>query len=445
MFDHEIRLNQDSRISIIHGPNGIGKTVLMKMINGLFTSNYGVFLSIPFGSFSVELSSGERVCIEGNYTELETRDAAEGDRDSDPIEESLVLRYFDSNGSNEQTYNPKPTRQGLARVRELAESKPELSSIGSTRWENILTGDVLTIEEVIAAYDFQVYLYNEPKWMKDIKRSTRTRLIQAQRLQDPEPTRPLGFSAYLSSRRRRASSAPKATVVRYSEEIAKEIGNAMAEYGQESQIRDRSFPKRLIESDGTELIAQDNLQEKLDELEKKTAKLIKLGLFEDKDVPEIPKLDDTTQNNLTDVLSIYVQDIEAKLSKVDAISRQLEILIAIINNRFMCKTLEIDKRKGFIFKDNKGNEIPKTSLSSGEQHELILIYQLLFHVEHNSLIMIDEPELSLHVDWQERFLDDLRDVIAFRHFDLLIATHSPTLVDDKWEWVVGLRYPEGVC
>ena len=35
MFDHEIPLNQESRITIIHGPNGVGKTVLMRMVSWL--------------------------------------------------------------------------------------------------------------------------------------------------------------------------------------------------------------------------------------------------------------------------------------------------------------------------------------------------------------------------------------------------------------------------
>ena len=34
VFNHEIPLNLDDKITIIHGPNGSGKTVLLKMING---------------------------------------------------------------------------------------------------------------------------------------------------------------------------------------------------------------------------------------------------------------------------------------------------------------------------------------------------------------------------------------------------------------------------
>jgi len=39
MFCHEIPLNMDDHITIIHGPNGIGKTILLKMLNALFRSS----------------------------------------------------------------------------------------------------------------------------------------------------------------------------------------------------------------------------------------------------------------------------------------------------------------------------------------------------------------------------------------------------------------------
>ncbi len=42
LFTHTVRMD-DSRIRIIHGPNGIGKTVLFRMIHGLFNYRYRVF------------------------------------------------------------------------------------------------------------------------------------------------------------------------------------------------------------------------------------------------------------------------------------------------------------------------------------------------------------------------------------------------------------------
>ena len=168
---------------------------------------------------------------------------------------------------------------------------------------------------------------------------------------------------------------------------------------------------------------------------------MELGLFEHKDAPDIPKLDDT-QENLTNVLSIYVQDIEEKLSVFDTISTQLLILTNIINERFQHKKLKIDKQEGFVVLARNEQRIPISSLSSGEQHELVLFYQLLFDVKPNTLILIDEPEISLHVTWQECFLEDIARASKSREFDALIATHSPDIIGDRQDWMVGLGSPE---
>ena len=43
IFDHVIPLNVEDRITIIHSPNGFGKTALLRMLNGFFNSRYSVF------------------------------------------------------------------------------------------------------------------------------------------------------------------------------------------------------------------------------------------------------------------------------------------------------------------------------------------------------------------------------------------------------------------
>jgi predicted ATP-binding protein involved in virulence len=81
-------------------------------------------------------------------------------------------------------------------------------------------------------------------------------------------------------------------------------------------------------------------------------------------------------------------------------------------------------------------------LSSGEQHELVLLYELLFKVKPNSLVLIDEPELSLHVGWQVQFLKDLQEITKLADLDILMATHSPDIIQDRWDLTAELKRPE---
>ena len=69
-------------------------------------------------------------------------------------------------------------------------------------------------------------------------------------------------------------------------------------------------------------------------------------------------------------------------------------------------------------------------LSSGEQQILILFSYIAFNSGDGRVFIIDEPELSLHIKWQEDFLEKL-DIITPKSTQLIFATHSPILANKK--------------
>ena len=93
--------------------------------------------------------------------------------------------------------------------------------------------------------------------------------------------------------------------------------------------------------------------------------------------------------------------------------------------------------------DKKGEKVTEFKdikfLSSGEQQILILFSYLAFNSQDGKLFIIDEPELSLHVKWQEDFLKYL-EIITPKSTQVILATHSPILVGNKKENAV-LLYP----
>lgn len=58
VFNHEISLNDTARVRIIHGPNGFGKTVMLRMIAALAEGATGVFEHTPFEEFSATFEDG---------------------------------------------------------------------------------------------------------------------------------------------------------------------------------------------------------------------------------------------------------------------------------------------------------------------------------------------------------------------------------------------------
>ncbi|MBC3421868.1 MULTISPECIES: AAA family ATPase [Pseudomonas] len=67
--------------------------------------------------------------------------------------------------------------------------------------------------------------------------------------------------------------------------------------------------------------------------------------------------------------------------------------------------------------------------SSGEQCLLVLILGIAGHICDESLVLIDEPEISLHPRWQEEFMELLINSFAgYRDCQFVIATHSPQII-----------------
>ena len=101
---------------------------------------------------------------------------------------------------------------------------------------------------------------------------------------------------------------------------------------------------------------------------------------------------------------------------------------------FAFKSIQISNNKGFSFYQNKTQQpLSLTDLSSGEQQEVVLLYELLFKTAQNSLILIDEPEISLHVIWQKAFIDDLKKIAKLKKISFLVSTHSPQIINNYWE------------
>jgi predicted ATPase len=96
------------------------------------------------------------------------------------------------------------------------------------------------------------------------------------------------------------------------------------------------------------------------------------------------------------------------------------------------KTVRFDgfgKLKFFIRSPDEERDI--RTLSSGEIQLIVILTHLYFNpeVDKANVFIIDEPELSLHVQWQEKFVAGIMDASSETQF--ILATHSPSIILDK--------------
>ena len=101
---------------------------------------------------------------------------------------------------------------------------------------------------------------------------------------------------------------------------------------------------------------------------------------------------------------------------------------------FSNKIIELQPAFGFRFVASDANKtiIPLSKLSSGEKHLLIQLCELLFLAKTGALVLIDEPELSLHMAWQYQYMTLIKGIASLCDFQFIIATHSPQIFNAEW-------------
>jgi predicted ATP-binding protein involved in virulence len=429
-FNYDITLRRAEKITIIHAPNGFGKTVILTLVNSFFSESYTAFFKYQFTKLTLYFENDQRFEINKSVHVSTTP----GKKPPHLELEELTISLFSQNS------RPK-SFQVLA-----SESSPQLNRflpflepVGPDLWLDETDGEVMTSSEAIAYYGDHLTpamrrTPNIPDWFRQFIRSSECRLIETQRLlritRQDDNLRP--------SRRR---SAPTRAVVDFeARDLANRIGLTLADYANRSQSLDQSFPRRVIDAlDSAEAPAADDVSLRLRNVNTKRLSLIEAGLLDKSGAPEILSQAELEEQRVRQVIGIYLNDMEQKFSRFDQLFERVSLFKEIIGEKFQFKNVAISRDKGIGVKAESGADIPLPELSSGEQHELVLLYELLFGVKDDALILIDEPELSLHIVWQMKFLPDLQRIQKIRPFQIVIATHSPQIINDRWDLTEELK------
>lgn len=425
MFDHEIPLNQESRITIVYGPNGVGKTVLMQMVHGLFHYDYEFLGNTPFDELYVEFEENKLLSLckdDQGYLLIDFAD-----------ERDLQYSTFKCCTKPEPNTMDKLIKESLPDLRSVflpwARTKQYWVSPNADAWIN---SEVFAKEDLLRSDPtLHSNVYGEmPNWFGQIQREACPRLIVTERLMrdhmDIELTTALFASDWVEGD---VFPSPSNAVDNLTSALrSRVLTHYPGKVPIEDLLRKTQEAKAMI-TESLEQFEKIGGDKDIDEIKGQIRDLIS----EFERIPESTKdteynypasAEDPEYGNFVTEFWDYIWG--------------TNILLDIINERFLFKKLSLDEESGLVMTARNGSNVPSSSLSSGEQHLFILYYQLLFEIEPNTLVMIDEPELSMNVVWQRNFLKDLQRIIELREFDVLIATHSPEVIYDKWDWTVAL-------
>ncbi len=428
VYHHIVKLNAADRLTIIHGPNGVGKTAFLRLTHALLTGKYGDLAKTPFSEFSVKFSDGSKGGIRKPKEE----------KNSGKSDQTVV--FYQPN-TNELPLEATISQENLdpERLAERIEREsPYLMRMGPDQWVDRRFEELLTSTEVVSRYSENLpekvrhKILKDLPQLKEIRKKFNSHFIEAQRLIKLGANNPDWRHGPYRER------SVIETVQDYSRDLKKRVSETLNVYAKESQRLDQTFPQRLLGSI-KKARSISELKADFSEIEEQRAKLKRIGLIDDTEDSNYPfnisSLDDTQAT----VMSLYIEDTRAKLGTLKDLALRIEILLDNINKKFKNKQLKLQKDSGLIAIGPNGQDrLSLSALSSGEQHEIVLIYDLLFKVNKNTLVLIDEPELSLHVSWQKTFLEDLSTIIDIAEFDVLMATHSPFIVGDRSDLMVAL-------
>jgi len=423
VFDYEIPLNQDDRITILTGPNGFGKTTILQLIYTLVTDLQTLLdqalddsegLS-QFRKVTLFLEKGWRIEFTQDFFKKKTQN-----KSSDLYYwEGMKIAIYNSSSSFPSEYwvESETEFDGLV-------ATPIFNPEENTEPEKIQDNKTDLIEQVL--YDLNVDL------------------IASERLMSITPSTLKGYKITYDIQ-------PK--VKKYATELTQHLESRVKQYAEISQRLDKTYPFRVMEKEAHDTIPEFYFVQELQTIRSLSRRLASVSVLDDTDNGEIERLEaaltrehlDTATKNM---LEVYISDSKDKYAVFTDTLQKLELFQSILNRKLACshKQISFSRDEGFLIRYKQaGNDrypsspVPLTALSSGEQHQLVLFYELLFVIEPGSLVLIDEPEISLHLSWQVDFLEDLQEISRLADLDFLIATHAPSIIEDRWDLVVELN------
>lgn len=118
--------------------------------------------------------------------------------------------------------------------------------------------------------------------------------------------------------------------------------------------------------------------------------------------------------------------------KAEDINKRIRILFDTIDSLFdrTNKKISIDLQTNTLQIYIDEVFLQFSQLSSGEKQLLIILFKVFLMEEQPAILLMDEPENSLHIDWQQQLIDVIRKLNP--NCQLIISTHSPSIFGEGW-------------
>ncbi len=385
-FDYDLVLKEGG-VTILTGPNGYGKSTILKMIDAIAKHKLNFFADLPFAQitlkfdkYGIDIKKDGEIIRFGNISitcdEMKKIDGKIFD---------MVMEYLETQGIDYDEFIEAP-----------AEVQAEIFD------------DIYDYYDVKKYVDIQIILSFFVG---------KTKIISEQRLLSVEEEH-LGEAKLVEN------------ITQKPQMLKDEIDAVSNAFSEKSGEIDSGYLQRLFESDDITAEQYEQCQKQVNE---KFDKLERYNLMIDRQ--ETPPF----QPKHAAALKVYFDTFFEKYAVYDDFLEKLGMFTEIVNKRLLFKNMVISRERGFeIVDDTSGEPLALEKLSSGEKQVIVMYYDLIFNDNTNLLLLIDEPEISMHIVWQKQFMNDLVRIAKHGKFQAIVATHSPQLIGQYRELQIDL-------
>ncbi len=381
IFDYEFHIEASRDIFILTGPNGYGKTTILNILYKLSEKDLGFFYSLPFKSISIKFDDVDEVCILSK--ELENDDVEASDSDVEISKKRILSFEWNHDGKNV--------------------TKVILDKYVFNRAEEYIYGVNEVLEKERNAGQFLLFLSGISVIML--------------------PSNRLAHIVVNRSLMNEKSYLP--TINEVSDKIKSLLEKYYLSYLKSVNSSNSSIFEKLLKEQTP--LSQQEYERISEELSLKLVQLHEWGLSSEKSVRPFVK-------GKENIMSVYIQELEHNLDVYKDLYVKLLLFKELVEKKeFVNKTISVSPKTGLTARTASGMKIGLDKLSSGEQHEIIMLFYSIFEVSRNSILLIDEPENSLHVAWQLKYCDELKVIAEKMGIQVLVATHSPQIIGERWD------------
>lgn len=417
LYNYNIHFKNEQRVYIITGPNGYGKTTILKIIDHVLQCKFWYFFFLKFNKIKIGFQNGRILVIKKESNEENVNEDVSEVIDS---KEKITVELYVSGKDSAIESLVLGSTYGARLMRKYSSRYTTSGSIF-----NDLDLDEILEREYDTGSD--TYLMENGKNIQIFLQEQNCLYIQQQRLlTNIFPIEPRN----IYEKRWGRLNVPEINLI--AQELKQLFAEKQREFASKSQEIDATFIKRLMDNE-KKAYCKEEFDAKLNNLKEKIENFGKYGLTPSIVIPN------GYPEELQKVLSLYIDDMEAKMAVFDVFYNQLAVFDSMISNKTLSnKTILLNDSKGIEVMNDINERIPLNKLSSGEQNLIILFYKLVFSIKRNALLLIDEPENSLHAAWLAEMLDDYMDMANRLQCQIIIATHSVTFINGEWDMTYDL-------